>query len=243
MSAANVAGQVNTNVFGANRKPESLAGRRELRVFVISDVRIYREALISSLGLHDGIKPVGGSDSADAAPQLAKLCPDIVLLDIGVLANPDLLNLISATAPNAKTVAMGVSEADHAVLACAAAGVAGFAPKHASSDELVAIIEGAMRGELVCSPRIAAAIYHRLASYCGQSARPGALTRRELQIMELVDKGCSNKEIGRHLRIGTATVKNHVHHILEKLDVHRRGEAAARVRNALIGRTGSNRAN
>jgi DNA-binding NarL/FixJ family response regulator len=61
-------------------------------------------------------------------------------------------------------------------------------------------------------------------------ARPAQLTPREIEIVRLIDEGLSNREIGRRLAIEVATVKNHVHHVLEKLQVHRRGEAAARLR-------------
>ena len=219
----------------ATAQPEDPESPQSLRVFVLGETRVYREALIASLRSHERLDPVGNSDCAQAAALIGEARPDIILLDAAVLTNPDIAQTILQAAPQAKTVALGVSEADHAVLSCAAAGVNGFAPRDASIEDLIAIIEGVIRNELVCSPRIAASIYHRLSAYCGRQPRPGSLTRRELQIIDLVDKGCSNKEISRQLRIGTATVKNHVHNILEKLDVHRRGEAAARVRSEMVG--------
>jgi two-component system nitrate/nitrite response regulator NarL len=228
-------GHVGASAPRRNGGPEDPAGPQALRIFVLGETRIYREALVSSLRSHGRLEPVGGSDCAQAAARIREARPDIILIDAGLLTNPDLAQSILSAAPQAKTVALGVSEADHAVLSCAAAGVTGFAPRDASAEELVAIIEGVTRNELVCSPRMAASIYHRLSVYCGRGPRPGSLTRRELQIIGLVDKGCSNKEISRQLSIGTATVKNHVHHILEKLDVHRRGEAAARVRREMFG--------
>jgi len=88
----------------------------------------------------------------------------------------------------------------------------------------------------VCSPRVAGALLRRIAALAtdGRSDRvPAHLTNREREIMGLIDEGLSNKEIAKRLRIEVATVKNHVHNILEKLQVHRRGEAAARVRAAL----------
>jgi len=93
-----------------------------------------------------------------------------------------------------------------------------------------------VRGEAVCSPRVAGALLRRIAALAtdGRSDRvPAHLTKREREIMGLIDEGLSNKEIAKRLRIEVATVKNHVHNILEKLQVHRRGEAAARVRAAL----------
>src|SRR2546421_13075479 len=126
---------------------------------------------------------------------------------------------------------------DHGdVLASAEAGAIAYVPREASLEDLVAVIECAVRGEAVCSPRVAGALLRRIAVLAtdGRSDRvPARLTKREREIMGLIDEGLSNKEIAKRLRIEVATVKNHVHNILEKLQVHRRGEAAARVRAAL----------
>jgi DNA-binding NarL/FixJ family response regulator len=90
-----------------------------------------------------------------------------------------------------------------------------------------------MRDELVCSPKVAASLYHSIAS---QGADAGAsLTGRELQIVELISRGLSNKEISRNLSIETCTAKNHVQNILQKLGVHRRSQAAAKVRDSIVG--------
>jgi DNA-binding NarL/FixJ family response regulator len=97
-----------------------------------------------------------------------------------------------------------------------------------------------MCDELLCSPRASASLYRRVAtlSQSGNDSvgvgngHVGAalLSPREVQIAHLIDRGLTNKQIGRELGIEAATVKNHVHNMCEKLDVHRRGEAAARVR-------------
>ena len=133
-------------------------------------------------------------------------------------------------------VALGVADADDHVLGCAEAGVAGYVPRDASLDDLVAVIESAFRGEAICSPRIAGSLLRRIATLAaGQNGTmPLAhLTGREREIVRLIDRGLSNKEIARDLGIEVATVKNHVHNILEKLQVRRRGEAAARMRGIL----------
>jgi DNA-binding NarL/FixJ family response regulator len=85
----------------------------------------------------------------------------------------------------------------------------------------------------VCSPRLAATLLRRVAVLAADRAQPrveARLTARELEIVELIDEGLSNKEIASRLCIEVPTVKNHVHNILEKLDVRGRAEAAARVR-------------
>jgi DNA-binding NarL/FixJ family response regulator len=98
--------------------------------------------------------------------------------------------------------------------------------------DLVTAVHCAMRNELVCSPRIAALLFSRVAAIGSERSHApgnGALMRREHEIVSLMTQGLSNKEIARQLRIQNATVKNHIHSILAKLHVRRRGEVAARM--------------
>jgi DNA-binding NarL/FixJ family response regulator len=94
-----------------------------------------------------------------------------------------------------------------------------------------------MRNELVCSPRIAGMLFRRIAANGSERSHGpdnGALTRREYEIVSLMTEGLSNKEIARQLRIQIATVKNHIHSILAKLHVRRRGEVAARMHESAL---------
>ena len=103
----------------------------------------------------------------------------------------------------------------------------------ASVDDLVDAIRKALRGEVICSARVTGLLFQRVAALSEATQAPSnmrPLTRRECEIAKLVNKGMSNKEIARSLRIASATVKNHVHNILEKLQVSRRGAAAAILR-------------
>lgn len=125
-----------------------------------------------------------------------------------------------------------------------AAGTAGYVRDSAESKDVVRVLEGIMCDELPCSPRAAASLYRCVATLSPHTNHtadvvnlhhtcPVPLSRRELQIAHLIDRGLTNKEIARQLGIEAATVKNHVHNICEKLSVHRRGEAIARIRAAL----------
>jgi DNA-binding NarL/FixJ family response regulator len=119
------------------------------------------------------------------------------------------------------------------MIACAEAGVSGLLTANASLTDLVASIHGAGEGELHCSPKLAGALLRRVTALA--SGRPlngaaSALTTRELEVVRLIDRGLSNKQIALELEIELSTVKHHVHHILEKLEVARRGEAVARLR-------------
>ncbi len=105
--------------------------------------------------------------------------------------------------------------------------------REASLEELVEVVESVARGESLLAPRIGALLLRRVAEAAGHKRAPtaaGRLTPRELQVVGLIDEGLSNKQIAARLSIELATVKNHVHSILEKLEVERRAEAAARVR-------------
>jgi two-component system nitrate/nitrite response regulator NarL len=117
-----------------------------------------------------------------------------------------------------------------AVIPCAEAGAAGYVALDASVDDLVEAIERAIAGELRCSTRVAAELFHRIGARGDDrqaSESAAALTVREQQVLEQLRLSLSNNEIAQVLNIAEATVKNHVHHILEKLHVMRRTQAAA----------------
>ena len=125
---------------------------------------------------------------------------------------------------------------DDELLAWAEAGAAGFVLRESSLDELRLALDAASRGEVHCSPALTARFVRRLQARAAEA--PGAaprvpLTPREREIVFHIDQGCSNAEIARRRGIELATVKNHVHHILEKLHARRRSEAAARVAGRL----------
>lgn len=217
------------------RSPTDAApGLRRARVFLLSDVRLYREGLLYSLIRRDAFEILGAADpSAQTINRVIELDPDAVILDVGSPEGFGIAKILSSSLPKTKIVAFAVSEVEHLVLACAEAGIAGYVPADGSEEDLVTAVELAMRGELYCSPRIAGLLFRRIGTLSAapaEATQAAALTRRERQILDLLGEGMSNKEIGRALHISDATVKNHVHNILEKLAVHRRGEAAARLR-------------
>jgi DNA-binding NarL/FixJ family response regulator len=108
--------------------------------------------------------------------------------------------------------------------------VAGFVGLDGSIADVVAAVQSAIRGELECSPRTAGMLLRRVSA----ASTLDELTRREREIMRLMTDGLSNKQIARALDIRVATVKNHVHSILGKLGVQRRGEVAAGARKGSL---------
>jgi two-component system nitrate/nitrite response regulator NarL len=177
------------------------------------------------------------ADTVDLSPRgIAKIAdaePDIVLVDLGQTDPGAAARLIRSASPGAKLVAFALDETDDDVLACAAAGFSGYVRRESGADELHTAVVDAMEGRMHCAPHIAAAMFVRLAGLLRQPDLPEALpslSSRESEILALVEQGRSNKEIARQLSISAATVKNHMHNLLQKLQVSRRGQAAARLR-------------
>jgi len=211
-------------------------GSEPVRLVIASDVRLYREGLAASLSQESALLIVGAVSRMSEALVLAReAAPDVMLIDVALPSCLELVQVLRGISPAVKTVAFAVQDADREVLACAEAGMSGFVHRDASIGELVATLTSVVRGELPCSPQIAGALFRRVGALSAErdrhSEKPHTpLTQREREILPLIDAGLSNKEIAARLSIEMATVKNHVHHILAKLRVARRGEAAARVR-------------
>jgi len=203
-----------------------------IKVLVVAAVRLYREGMAANIHRRDGLSVVGtASNFRDAVAIAATESPHIVLIDMATGRGLELVRVLRRDVPAAKVVAVAVEELDSEIIACAEAGVAGYVPCDASMDDLVAAIKSLTQGELRCSPRIAATLFRRvtdLASGVREPHMPTTLTSREREVLSLIDRGLSNKEIAVGLHIEVNTVKNHVHHLLEKLRVGSRAEAAAR---------------
>ena len=203
-----------------------------VRVIIASRVRLVREGMRASLR---GRKGVVVADAVDMDPPgiatIADAEPDVVLVDVGERDPVALGRLIKAANPRARLVAFPLDEIDDRVFACAAAGFSGYVPRESGADELHRALVDAIEGRMHCAPHIAAAMFNRLAGFLREPDAPevlSSLTPRESEILALVKRGRSNKDIARQLAISSATVKNHMHNILQKLHVSRRGEAAAR---------------
>jgi two-component system, NarL family, nitrate/nitrite response regulator NarL len=202
---------------------------RRPRVYLISDVLLYREGLSSSPVLQTQLEMVGAGGSGDFPDRISALRPDALLLDLGCRGSLAIPRRAQQILPDVRIVAFAVADVDDNVLACAEAGISSYVMQNGSSEDLVAAVRAALRGELVCSPRIAGLLFSRLATVC--DGRPMAsidalLTPREREIAAMLARNLPNKEIARQLCLGPTTVKNHVHNILQKLNIHRRGDVA-----------------
>ena len=199
-------------------------------MFSFSDIPLYAEALSTVLNGQSWVANAQWQFGIDDAPLWDEDArPDVVL----VMCDPDLRPDWIRTAvryTGARVVAVGVSADEREVLQCAEAGACGYFFADQPIAQLHAVALAAMSDEVLCPPRVVATLLHRvhlLAAAGGVTERLHSLTGREREILDLIDSGRSNKEIAGALAIDLCTVKNHVHHILSKLGVSRRGEAAA----------------
>jgi len=203
------------------------------RIFIISEVRLYREGLVRLLQRGSRLDVVGtAGDLEEGLERLDALeePPEAVLLDLPARLGLGALEELGRAAPGARVVALNVAEDDEAaVIAWAEAGVSGLLAREVDVAEVERAVETTARGGTVCSPQLAAVLLKRVAK--GADERPPPLTAREREIAALIDEGLSNKEIAARLEIELPTVKNHVHNLLTKLKASRRRQAAAMLRD------------
>ena len=208
-----------------------------IRLYIVSPIRIYREGLAHVLASREGFRLIGSAETIEAAvPVVRRSEANVVLYDLRCASGLVGLRRLGV-ASRVQVIALGIEESVDGVLACAEAGIAGYVTDSTSLDELVTRIEDAARGDFYCPPHIAASLLRRLAMIgplLGPPAGGSRLTSRELEVAALLQEGLSNKQIASRLTIQLATVKNHVHSILEKLETPTRSDAAAILRRSPV---------
>lgn len=209
-----------------------------IHLAIVSDIRLYREALVELLNNNNHIHVSGTADSAESAIQLIRqVTPDVVLLDMTMLESSQLVGQIFPYSPDTQIVALAMPEEEDRILTCVQAGITGYLSREVSLEQLIDTVQGVAKGELRCPRRIVASLFHKLKTLpASNSAEPSvnrgddesveakmsSLTGRERQITQLIAEGLSNKQIARQLVIEISTVKNHVHNILTKMNLHSR---------------------
>ena len=188
----------------------------------------------------EGLHVVGAAASGtEAQSRIRELNPTVALIDIGLPDGDgiDVTRALHKDVPEVKVIILGMPDLADEIMSCIEAGAVGYVLKEASFDYLVDTIRSAHRGESFCSPRIAASLFSRVAELSsGQEVGTSVqLTPREIEVVNRIAEGLSNKQIAEKLFIEVQTVKNHVHNILDKLQLHNRLEAVryARQKNLL----------
>jgi len=206
-----------------------------IRVFIVSNVRLHREGLAALLRECPSIEVLGAisvQETQDAPPKVAT---DVALVDVLSPGDSEIVSALRKICTGLRILAVGIHDTASEVLACAAAGIDGYVPMDAALGDMVTAIENVVRGELACSPRVAATLFQRIGfPSFSRAVTPNHLTTRELQVADLINRGCPTKEIAWRLGVQPCTAKNHVRNLLHKLEVRRRGQAVAKLRT-LIG--------
>jgi two-component system nitrate/nitrite response regulator NarL len=214
--------------------PDSAPAANRARIMIVSSVRLFRDGLAllaARAGTWDSVVVACNLDEVRA--RLTAAQPTVALIDAADASTLDLARFLARSRTIVGVIAFAATDDVDGRLLLAEAGVSGYISRDGSMADVMDAVERARAGELDCSPRMSAALARRLAKLAHGDeidGRAELLSYREREIVRLIDTGMSNKEISRTLHIEVATVKNHIHHILHKLGVHRRGEAAAILR-------------
>ena len=195
-----------------------------IRVLVVDDHPLFRDGLTGLLATVADVEVAGTAGDGDTAVRLAhELAPDVVLMDLNLPGMPGLeaTRQIVATAPACRVLVLTMLADDTTVAAALRIGARGYLLKETGQDGVVAAIRTVASGGQVIGSGLSA----------GSSGAPGAdLTARESEVLALLSRGLSNTEIARELDLSLKTVQNHVSHVLAKLQVRDRTQAALRMR-------------
>jgi DNA-binding NarL/FixJ family response regulator len=199
------------------------------RVFIVDDHALFRSGVRSELG--DRVEVVGeAADVEPAITQIGDAAPDVVLLDVHLPGGGGQLVVaaLKATHPAVRFLALSASDAPEDVIAVIRAGARGYVTKTISPDELVDAVHRVAAGDAVFSPRLAGFVLDAFAAAGGGDSRPSfdpeldQLTTREREVLRLIARGYTYKEIARELVISIKTVESHVSSVLHKLQLSTR---------------------
>ncbi len=206
-----------------------------IRVLLVEDNRLLREGITAMLNEEPDIQAAAATGNGDALEQATKLRPQVVLLDIGLRSQNSLrvVHAIKARFPATQIVVMDLIPVHTDVVTFVKAGVSGFILKDATLDDFLHTIRAVATGKKVPPPPLTGSLFSQIVEHALQQGKPDRLlravrmTKRENEVIALIARGKSNKEIAAHLHIAIHTVKSHVHNILEKLALHTRLELAS----------------
>ena len=207
---------------------------KPIRIMIIDDHTLFRSGIKLVLQREAGFEVVGeAGDGLEGVKRAIQLKPDVVLLDLHMSGTSGLeaLHLLKEDIPETQVVMLTVSEDAEDLLETLRAGARGYLLKNIDTEFLLESIQRAARGESVMSPQMAHKLADSLraiteAKAAAADINPGKLSPREREIIAMLARGASNKEIGRTLNLSESTIKIHVQGILRKLNLAKRVQAA-----------------
>ncbi|HEY3775208.1 MAG TPA: response regulator transcription factor [Solirubrobacteraceae bacterium] len=202
-----------------------------IRVMIVDDHPVVRNGLIGMFDGDDEFEVVGeAGDGAEAVRRAGALAPDVILMDLrmptmdGVAA----ISALAAADSPARVLVLTTYDTDSDVLSAIEAGATGYLLKDAPPAELFRAVRAAASGDAVLAPAVATRLVGQLrAPGAASTPSPEPISARELEVLELVARGASNREAAQRLFISEATVKTHLIHIYSKLGVNDRAAAVA----------------
>jgi len=198
-----------------------------IRVLIVDDHAVVREGLRAFLELQDGIEVIGeAGDGREAIEEAGRLRPDVILMDLVMprLDGVEAMRELHGRVPAARVIVLTSFPDDKRLVPALRAGAAGYLLKNVQPQELARAIRLADAGEAMIDPAVAARLVDALVEVRGDEGPK--LTRREQEVLELIGRGLANKRIALELGISEKTVKTHVSHVLAKLGVSDRTQAA-----------------
>jgi len=208
---------------------------KKIGILLIEDNRILRDGITAMIKKQPDMHVIATVDNGDRIlTMLGKFKPDIVLLDLGLQSKNSLqiVKLIRKDFPETKLIVMDLIPLQADVLDFIQAGVSGFILKEAKITDFYKTIRAVSGGAKVLPPHLTGSLFTQVVKYAVPDLTPTlfaktvSMTKRELQVVELIAEGSTNKEIAKKLNLSTYTVKSHVHNILEKLSVQTRVQIA-----------------
>jgi DNA-binding NarL/FixJ family response regulator len=207
--------------------------QEDIRVLIVDDQALFRRGLVQLLLLEDGIDVVGeGEDGDEGVRRAEELAPDVVLMDVRMprVSGIEATRRLAAALPSARILMLTVSDEEDDLYEAIKAGAAGYLLKEISIEEVAEAVKAVMHGQTLISPSMASKLIQEFnhLSRQAEGQRTMAvprLTDRELDVLKLVARGLTNRDVADHLFISENTVKNHVRNILDKLHLHSRMEA------------------
>jgi two-component system response regulator DevR len=202
------------------------------RIVIVDDHEVVRLGLRSLLERHSEFEIVGeAGNGREALEKVATLQPDVVVLDIRMpgMSGVEVCQQINERFPNTKVIMLTSYAEDEMLFAAIRAGAAGYVLKQIGGDDLVRAIEAVGRGDALLDPTLTQRVFDqvRKAQRDEEASAFAELTNQEMQVLQLVSEGRTNREIAEALYLGEGTVRNYVSNILGKLGVANRAEAAA----------------
>lgn len=207
-----------------------------IRIYLLVENRLLRETLVRLFRKPNDLLVVGQSEQTVSVHHvLDSECDVLVISSIQTNSRPAGFALEGVGERGFKSVLIGMDPDDEQFIAAVRSGVMGYLLKGASASDVVAAVRAVFRGEAVCPPQLCSTLFRFVAQMAremgvGTSALRPDLTSRQQQLIALVAKGLTNKEIASRLNLSEFTVRNHIHRILKQVDAESRGEAVETIR-------------